>query len=145
LVCYNQWFDIQGSGGHTYHWTPEDLVANPNAAETAAKITGTSTLILTAIDEDGCADQTSFTVNIFPRQRFWAGPDYYIEYGGEALIESESNLPITWESSPFLSCLECNFPIANPLETTTFYASTTSDEGCMEHDSLQVKVLGEMY
>jgi gliding motility-associated-like protein len=146
LVCYNTPFQIRASGGDTYRWEPRSIFGSQEDSEVTAIILNSNTqMSVTAFDAQGCRDTKTFTVRLFPRPQINAGRDRVISYGESTRLEPFSFLPITWEDSPYLSCLECNFPIADPLETTTFYATIESEFGCLEVDSATVFVRGDIY
>jgi gliding motility-associated-like protein len=145
VVCFNTLFTMQASGGDTYSWQPRSLFGSPNAATTAATITETTLISVMGYDEDGCTDVATSLVEIYPRAIVRAGNDRVIYIGDEVQIESFSEYPITWQDSPYLSCLSCNYPIANPFETTTFFAEIVSPDGCVEIDSVRVSVRGNIY
>lgn len=145
VVCFNTLFTMEASGGDTYSWQPRSLFGSPNAAITSAVITETTLISVMGYDEDGCTDVATSLIEIYPRAEVRAGNDRVISIGEEVQIESSSIYPITWQASPFLSCLHCNNPIANPVETTTFYAEIVSPDGCVEIDSVKVGVRGNLY
>jgi gliding motility-associated-like protein len=103
------------------------------------------TFSVTGFDEDGCSDTEYHTVNLYPRAMVRAGNDRIIEYGEEIILESFSIYPVTWEEDPELSCLNCDDPVVSPLETSTFYATIVSPDGCIERDSVTVTVIGSIY
>jgi gliding motility-associated-like protein len=145
VVCFNTPFLVEASGGDTYSWTPPPLFDSPNSPTTGAAITEDTWISVMGFDEDGCTDEATYFVKIHPRAIVRAGNDRVIYIGEEVLIESFSVYPITWQESPYLSCLNCNNPLANPTETTTFYAEIVSPEGCVEFDSVKVAVRGNLY
>ena len=97
------------------------------------------------MDSLGCFSTAIKYINVYPRATVHAGNDHIIQFGDEVLLQSNSVYPITWDWSPYLSCLNCNHPFANPLKTTTFYASIISPDGCDETDSVNVFVRGNLY
>jgi len=145
IGCFLTPIAVSASGGDTYRWSPEDLFSNPNAANTSLEITGTTEISVIGFNEDGCFDVKRELIRIFPRAPVILGPDKVIAFGGEALIEAFSPLPIVWESSPFLSCLNCSNPVAAPPETMSFFATVETEDGCIERDSVVVTVSGNLY
>jgi gliding motility-associated-like protein len=66
--------------------------------------------------------------------------DTIICKGATLQLFSSSNYPVTWNSSPYLSCTACNDPFANPSSTTTFIV-TASNGICSTADSVTVSVV----
>lgn len=145
IVCHRTPFQVSASGGTAYIWQPAELFANHQAQQTTASIGQPTVIKVTGYDADGCFSTADQLVMLYPRPIITAGRDRIIRYGDEIEIESNSIFPIVWEPSPYLSCLHCNHPLVNTLETTTFYATITSDDGCVERDSVTVFVQGNLY
>ncbi len=145
VVCYQSPFFLEGFGADSYIWQPANVVLNSHSKVTQAIIDGSTIIQVTGFDTLGCYDVESVLIQIYPRAIVRAGNDFVINHGEEVQLESSSIYPIQWEYSPYLSCLNCNFPIANPPENTTFYASIVSPDGCNETDSIRVNVRGLIY
>lgn len=145
VVCYQSPFYLEGFGADSYIWQPANVVLNSHQKVTQAIIEGSTMIKVTGFDTLGCYDVESVLIQIYPRTIVRAGNDFVINHGDEVQLESSSIYPIQWEYSPYLSCLNCNFPIANPPENTTFYASIVSPDGCSETDSVRVSVRGLIY
>jgi gliding motility-associated-like protein len=145
VVCFDAPFFMEGFGAISYRWEPQNLVASPNASLTAATISENTYFTLYGYDEAGCSAKRRFLVNTYPQVIFRAGNDRVINLGDEVMIESFSLYPITWEFSPLLSCLDCPFPYTKPPETTTFYASVITPDGCIQTDSVRIFVRGNLY
>lgn len=145
IVCYNAPFYVEGTGAQSYVWQPAERFTDNKAQKTQAIIEGGIKIMVTGFDSLGCFDTESRWIQIYPRPNFRAGNDFVISYGGSVQLAPESDFPVTWEYSPWLSCQNCNFPIATPHESTTFYAGVTSPYGCVEKDSVRVNVRGLIY
>lgn len=145
LVCYQERFTLTGSGAHSYIWQPAELFINPYANPAEAILEMSSIVSVTGFDSLGCFDSESKLLMLYPRASVSAGRDRIVNFGEGVQLESSSIYPITWESSPYLSCLECNHPYAKPPENTTFYATIISPDGCVERDSVTVNIRGNIY
>ncbi|MGB6036548.1 MAG: gliding motility-associated C-terminal domain-containing protein, partial [Cryomorphaceae bacterium] len=145
IGCFLTPIGVSASGGSTYRWTPENLFANPTAENTSVEISATTEISVIGFNEDGCFDTETRLIRIFPREPIYLGLDEIIPFGGEAIIEAFSEYPIRWEDSPYLSCLDCRNPVASPPETSTFYATIETPDGCIETDSILVTVTGNIY
>ena len=145
IGCFLTPIGVSASGGSTYRWTPENLFANPTAENTSVEISATTEISVIGFNEDGCFDVETQLIHVFPREPIYLGLDEIIPFGGEATIEAFSEFPIRWEDSPHLSCLDCRNPVASPPETSTFYATIETPDGCIETDSILVTVTGNIY
>jgi gliding motility-associated-like protein len=145
IGCFLTPIGVSASGGSSYRWQLESLFADPNASNTSVEITSTTEISVIGFNEDGCFDKETRLIRIYPRQPIYLGLDEVIPFGGEATIEAFSNFPITWVDSPYLSCLDCSNPIASPPETSMFYATIETPDGCIERDSILVTVTGNIY
>jgi gliding motility-associated-like protein len=145
IGCFLTPIGVSASGGTEYRWQPENLFADPFAESTTVEITSTTEISVTGFDDEGCFDKQTRLVQVYPREPLYLGVDEVIPYGGEATIEAFSNTSISWVESPYLSCTDCFSPIASPPETSYFYATVTSSDGCVETDSILVTVIGNIY
>lgn len=145
IVCYNDPFEARAQGGKTYSWQPAHIFS-PNSGQTVTGSISEPTVIrVTGYDEDGCSNSAERLVMLYPRPFFTAGRNRTMSFGDEVQIESNSPYPLVWEENAALSCINCNFPVASPLETTTFYASVLDENGCTEIDSVTVSIHGNLY
>jgi gliding motility-associated-like protein len=71
-AVFNQPYQLHGSGGLNYSWTPSMLLNNPNIANPTTTLTDETTFILTVKDEIGCSDTDTVTIKVFQ------GPTFYI-------------------------------------------------------------------
>lgn len=145
IGCFLTPISVSAAGGTSYRWQPSNLFADPFAESTTVEISSTTEISVTGYNDDGCFDKETRLVQIYPREPIYLGVDEVIPYGGEATIEAFSNSSITWLESPYLSCLDCFNPIASPPETSYFYATVESSDGCIETDSILVTVIGNLY
>ncbi len=145
LVCYNERFTLTGFGADSYIWQPAELFINSKVNPAQAIIESSATITVTGFDSLGCYATESKFLRLFPRAIVRAGNDHILNFGEGVALESFSIYPITWDYSPYLSCLECNYPYASPPENTTFYATIVSPDGCVERDSVRVNIRGNIY
>jgi len=145
IGCFRTPIEVNATGGIEYRWSPPQLFANSRDSSTTVQITGTTEISVTGFNEDGCSDTERRLIRLYPRAPISLGRDKIIPFGGETEIEAFTPFDITWEFSEYLSCLDCHNPIASPRETTVFYATIQSPDGCIETDSLEVIVTGNIY
>jgi gliding motility-associated-like protein len=72
IVQLNIPFQLHGSGGQTYSWSPAGVLNNPFIAAPWGNITGTTEFMLTTYDDIGCSDED------FVKVKALAGPQFYV-------------------------------------------------------------------
>ncbi|RYY88293.1 MAG: PKD domain-containing protein, partial [Chitinophagaceae bacterium] len=60
--------------------------------------------------------------------------------GQPQALAASGALTYSWTPSPYLSCLTCPAPLADPAVATTFYVTGTDAFGCTARDSVRVQV-----
>lgn len=145
IVCYNEQFTLTAQGADTYIWQPDDFFIDPKANPARAILESGTRISVTGFNSLGCFGTASRYLRLYPRADVRAGNDHILHFGDGVMLETFSIYPITWDYSPYLSCLECNYPYASPPENTTFYATIISPYGCVETDSVRVNIRGNIY
>ena len=137
-----------GTGSYTYTWTP-------NSGNTAA-LSGLAGGAYSVVVEDanGCSVSTSFTVGVSGSIPIDVIPDITtIDAGDNVDLEviiggGITGADITWSPTDGLSCTTCPNPNASPSETTTYYVTVETADGCFASDSVVVFVnqpCGELF
>ena len=71
-IEYNLPYQLSGSGGGTYQWSPSNLPNNPFIANPVITLTADATLVLLVMDDIGCIDLDTV------RFRVLNGPTFYV-------------------------------------------------------------------
>jgi gliding motility-associated-like protein len=100
----------------------------------------TLTIQLIATNSSGCKDTADKTIVIHPLPVVDAGKDTTICLGGFASLNSTGAQSYVWDPSPDLNCVNCNNPRASATNDTRYYVTGTSAFGCVNRDSVFVKV-----
>ena len=133
-ICEGQSLTLVASGGLEYQWDTGDststLILNPDTAMEVSVIVNTGL----------CYDTTALEFVVNPNPLVYTGLDTTITFGTTAQIQASSSNQITWAYNATLSCLDCLSPIASPLETTNYCASTMNEYGCISSDCILVTV-----
>jgi hypothetical protein len=144
-VSLNTITNYTGSGSLTYAWTPAsglNLSYIPNPDANPAKTTKYFVNITTP---NGCTAVDSVVVNVSPLEAN-SGSDRTIICGGEAQLQVTTNYmgsdPLDYKWSPTVGLNLSNIynPIASVTQTTIFYATVTSINGCKTIDTVHVFV-----
>lgn len=100
--------------------------------------------IITLKDANGCLDtiSTELIGKIIPILTL--SEDVTILLSEEIQLDADADIPITfitWTPSTGLSCDDCESPLARPFINTTYIATITSEDGCIDTDTLEVRVV----
>ncbi len=134
------WFIIEGEGE----------IASPNSPITQVNQLGSgiNTFVWSIDPENGCEILTD-TISVFVETGVIvdAGPDQNIILGGDANITAFVTPPdgsVEWSPPDGLDCTDCLDPIASPGETTQYFITYTTPLGCVQTDSITIKVFIEI-
>ena len=71
-AVYNEPYQLNGSGGNQYLWSPASYLNNPAIANPLAVLTDEIKFILTVYDDFGCSDKDTVVIKAYK------GPTFYI-------------------------------------------------------------------
>ncbi len=102
---------------------------------------GTFSVVLSAIDINGCIDTLKKTVIVRDMPFLRSIPDIDTLCAGQSTtLIAFHNDPITWSPVNSITCSTCDTIIANPSVTTTYYVKATSRFNCSTTDSILIHV-----
>ncbi len=99
--------------------------------------------LLSIVDIQGCDWDTLIVIPDPAPINIDLGPDITIEPGESVQLEIDADFVIesaTWDNAPFISCLDCEMPVVNPDQTTTYTVNALNDFGCHDDDSITIFV-----
>lgn len=142
-ICVGDSVVLVASGGDVYLWSPAATLNNPTLATPTASPSVTTIYTLTA--SNVCfSDTTSVTVVVNPLPMIDAGETQTINVGEITQLQASANTPnIVWTPANTLTNTQVLTPFANPLQTTTYTLSATSDKNCAAIDTVSVIVTNE--
>jgi len=154
-ICPEHTAPISASspGAVSYAWTPAESLSDANSASPTADPENTTTYYVTVVDGNGCASVDSVVVGVFdvPDLNAQAFPGVIYPYGyntqgppnsdSVALLTVENASSVSWFPTAGLSDPTSTAPLATPSQTTTYYASALSANGCQMADSVVVEVV----
>ncbi|GAB5539462.1 MAG: hypothetical protein Salg2KO_15650 [Salibacteraceae bacterium] len=139
-ICIGDTINISATGGVQYQWSPTATLTTPNAQQTGAFPSTTTTYTVTVTDANGCSANTSDDVNVFPLTQANAGVDVEICQQESIQLSASGGVMYQW-SNPFVMDGENTAtPTAYPISTTTFTVTVTDVNGCSETDDVVVRV-----
>lgn len=151
FICYGQTYQLQGSGGVQYTWTPSTYLSATNIFDPVSTPAKTITYTLSkVIDAFGCESLTTdnVTIDVTPPIKVTTYPYDTIGYPGDQfVINVTTNTPnitsYTWTPSIGLS----NPNIANPLLTVgpigsdvLYQVVTATAAGCKGEGYVKLRV-----
>ncbi|MEM6964974.1 MAG: PKD domain-containing protein [Bacteroidota bacterium] len=131
----------------TFSWSPINDLSCADCPDPIASPAATTMYYVTATSSSGCTsvDSVQVEVSTLPQPEVIISPDTTICEGESVTISADLNQQTSswsWDSaSPGLTCYTCPTPAASPTETTTYYVTIFTPEGCSASDSLTVTVI----
>lgn len=129
-----------GTPAYNYTWTPPISTSN----EAVDLLNGNYQVVIT--DGNNCTKTVAYIIDNLNTPLFtFNSSTTTIDNGNSVTIELDTITGlsidyISWSPSDSLSCTDCYNPIANPTETTWYYATIYLTEGCSYTDSIQITV-----
>lgn len=140
---------LSATGGLTYQWV---LLNNGSIVGNTSSISvnptaGVYTYVVQA-NNGVCVAFDTVVVTVYALPAVDAGPDVSIVRGGSALIGGNPTGPqgstFSWAPSETLSSTTVANPTASPTNTTTYYVTVISPQGCIATDSVVVNILPDI-
>src|SRR5262249_38705248 len=136
-----------GTPGYTYLWTPSTGLDDATAANPIASPHTTTKYVLHVTDLHHCMDADSMMVNVQEPPVADAGPDQMICLATPVALGGQNpgsggTPPYTfaWTPSTGLSSTTVAHPMASPASNTTYILTVTDSKGCVDADSVDVKI-----
>ena len=128
-ICVNQPLILSGTGGGSYVWS------NSKTTSTITEVAQSSTTyVLNVVSPNGCLLKDSVSVTIFNAAHS-VSPDTGICLGESATITAFGGGTYVWNNSKTTSTIT-----ETPALTTTYSVITTSPNGCIFTDTVEIYV-----
>jgi len=120
-----------------------DICAGDSAFAGDSYQTTSGTYYDTLISANGCDSIviTNLTLNSLPMA--FAKPDTTIVSGGNVQLSGAGGSGYSWSPASSLSCTNCQNPVANPTETTTYYLTVADTNNCININSVTIRIIIE--
>jgi gliding motility-associated-like protein len=141
-ICIGESFRLHASGASIYHWQPVAFLDSSEIPSPLATPIITTTYVVESQEGTCLVRYDSVTVVVHPLPIFDAGPDEFINYGSAVMLHPTKTgiARIEWLPDSTLSCTDCFDPWAHPSYTTRYFAKAYSEYGCVDSDSVYVRV-----
>jgi gliding motility-associated-like protein len=147
LICYGQTYQLQGTGGVAFTWTPPDFLSSASIANPVSTPPKTITYSLSVIDANGCnslvTDQV--LVEVTPPIKVVTFPYDTVAYPGDTfrLLATSIAPDYTWTPSTGLS----DPTIPNPVVTAgnigddiVYKVTASNSAGCKGDGYVRVRI-----
>ncbi len=147
-ICYGQTYQLQGSGGATYTWTPSTYLNGITTYDPVVTPDKTITYTLSVIDANGCASLVTdqVTVKVTPPIKVTTYPNDTIVYAGVQipLLAKSIGTFYSWSPATGLDNPNIDNPTAtaplNDGDVVVYKVTTTTSAGCQGDGYITVKV-----
>lgn len=122
-------------------WTFEDGTTSPaKAPKRFYGPPGKYPIKLVVRNIQGCIDSIIKDLEVFPLPVINAGSDTTICLGDTAQLNANGGISYIWNTTPYLTCLNCSSPMASPQTYFNFVVKGTDVNNCTNTDTVAVKI-----
>lgn len=143
LICYDNDFQINSSGGQNYLWIPSTNLSCSNCPNPIVRLKNNQNYKLVVSDKNSCKDTTTINFTLRPKIIFTIVKPDSICYGTDANINANipSSTSIRWNPINKVNCNTCaNTKTSTLYENQKYIATVTDANNCTQTDSIQVYI-----
>ncbi|WP_430896893.1 MULTISPECIES: gliding motility-associated C-terminal domain-containing protein [unclassified Paraflavitalea] len=140
--CYGSTIGLYAAGGSFYSWTgPSGFTSNVQGPELKnVQFTNTGWYKVKVTDYNGCADEDSTNLIIYPAAHVTVGPTQSVCEGGSVQLRASGGTRYSWSPAATLSNDTIPNPIAKPNDTTVYKLIIFNEYGCFDTASVRVNI-----
>lgn len=150
-ICYGQTYQLQGSGGVVYKWTPSTYLSSTNVFDPVTKPEKTITYSLSVEDANGCVSlmPSLVTIKVTPPIKVTVAPADTVVYAGAQIpmLATSAATDYTWSTASGITGLNDPY-IPNPVATApltdgsvvVYKVTATTAAGCQGDAYARVQV-----
>lgn len=137
--------NFDNMGDITYQWTPNLFISNDTIINPIVNPNTSMYYKVNITSTSGCSGSDSVLINIIPLQipigmySIIAGNCVAFD-GVTTNYNGPDSVIYSWATSPWLNDTTIRNPIANPCETSTFYVTASTPNGCLDTNSVHLYV-----
>jgi gliding motility-associated-like protein len=148
-ICFGSSYQLKGSGGILYQWTPPSFLSNTNIPNPVVNVPGAGTYryVLNVTDANGCTSNTKDTIvlTVLPEAKIFAGNDTSIAINQplqlNAVDVNGSNFnSYNWSPSFGLNNAFIKDPLSITNRDVTYIVTARNAAGCVATDDIKVRV-----
>lgn len=148
IICLGDSYQLIGTPGGTFtnvEWFVLPSMTPLGSTDTINITPSTSGTICYVYQVNGsCVVSDTVCITVDPLPIIDAGPDVTIFENGNTTLHATGGISYIWSPGTGLSDSTIANPIATPTETTTYYVTGVSPNGCIAIDSVTVTVLPDI-
>ena len=137
-VCIGDETQLSVTGASFYSWTPSTYLDYDNSPTPISTPLKDTKYVVIGTDSNNCKNTDTINVKVQKEPEIlWFPTDTSIFSGGEFQINTLSNIPIiyNWSPATFLSCSDCQDPVAFPTAPTNFVLTYSDENYCFTYDT----------
>lgn len=141
-VCIGDTVQLHASGADVYHWRADATLSDTTIADPLAYPTSDHMYYVTGTETTyGCKNKDSVLVHVYLPPIPGIGPDVpYICQGHAIQLVATGGVDYQWQADPSLSSTTIANPLANPMDTDTYYVRIFNIHQCYADTSITINV-----
>ncbi|RYF61189.1 MAG: gliding motility-associated C-terminal domain-containing protein, partial [Cytophagaceae bacterium] len=141
-ICLQGSTTLTAAGAGTYTWSPATGLNNPNSATPIASPASTTQYTVTGFTSNGCTDESTVTITVFPLPLITITPDTTICKNTLFQLAATGGVSYSWSPASTLNQSNISNPVASPGSQPTKYKVTVTDGNtCVNTDSVMIDIL----
>jgi gliding motility-associated-like protein len=142
LVCTGAPVYLHATGGSFYVWTPAAQLSDANIADPVLHPLHSGIYSVSVTDTLGCPKAVTKSVTVSTYRGLFAAakPDTLVVIGEPVQLSGTGGQYYEWAPPQYLSDPFSATPVARPLSDTWFVLKISNDNGCVDFDSVHVRV-----
>jgi gliding motility-associated-like protein len=143
-ICPGDTILLRAYGGTKYLWSPDENITSTIAPFTEVWPAREMDYKVLIQNDSGCKIERAVVIHFFPPVVINAGDDQDIKLGESTQLEGKAMGAYLWVPAGSVTPANILNPIVTPTETTTYYFTVISKDGCTAYDSVTVHVTNAM-
>ncbi len=139
-ICQGEKVQLKAEGGDFYLWNNPNILNSIHIPNPIANPSSTLKLKVLVSNSFGCRESDSLWVTVKPLPTINAGRDTALCMGGSLELNASGGKTYFWFPSLGLSETNKANVTATPLSSTTYVVTSTDLNGCVNSDSIKVKI-----
>ena len=146
-LCQNTSFtySLNSSEWISAQWTSKSGGVVSNSLEVDYTINEPDTLVVEAMNENGCTVQDTVFIDLFELSGGSINQPKTIFIGESVLLEASGGISYSWTPTTGLSNPESPLTQASPVNTTTYTVAIADENGCVTEQQVTVEVRNSVF
>ncbi len=139
-ICPGDTILLRAYGGTQYLWSPNQTIEDVQTAFTTVWPRLSTDYKVLIMNDSGCKIERTVAITTLPPVVIDAGEDQDIKLGESTRLNGRAGGAYVWTPAGSVSPDNILNPEVGPSETTTYYLTVKSTEGCLATDTVTVHV-----